>query len=139
VHKLPEDLAVEVIAGLESKGEEWGDFTVRYVDVPAHNDVTPLMRDFPGGLCPSPHWGIVVAGAITAGYDDGTAETTSAGELFYWRPGHTGWTDDVGCTFIEFSPTALLKPVLEQMARTAAADAAVTPARTPGGSSASGR
>lgn len=118
VHKTPQDLDVELIGGgLESKGEQWGDFTVRYVEVPPHNDVTPLMRDLPGHLCPSPHWGMVVEGAITAGYGDGSSETTRAGELFYWPPGHTGWTGDEGCTFIEFSPTALLKPVLEQMAK----------------------
>ena len=54
----------------------------------------------------------MVDGSITLRYTDGTEETTRAGELYHWPAGHVGWTDD-GVTFVEFSPAAELRPVLE--------------------------
>ena len=53
---------------------------------------------------------------------DGTEETTSAGELYYWPGGHTGWTDE-GVTFLEFSPAEQLQPVLEHLAAQLSASA----------------
>jgi hypothetical protein len=58
----------------------------------------------------------VTEGSITVRYSDGTEETTSAGELYHWPAGHTGWTDE-GVTFIEFSPAEDIRPVLEHLAK----------------------
>jgi hypothetical protein len=70
----------------------------------------------PDDLCQCAHWGYVTEGSINVRYSDDTEETTRAGELFYWPGGHTGWTDE-GVTFIEFSPTDAIRPVLEHLAR----------------------
>ena len=65
--------------------------------------------------CQCAHWGYVLSGSITVRYADGSEETTRAGELYYWPGGHTGWTDD-GVTFVEFSPTSDIAPVLTHFA-----------------------
>jgi hypothetical protein len=70
----------------------------------------------PGDLCQCPHWGYLIAGSISLRYADGTEETTSAGETYYWPGGHTGWSAE-GVTFLEMSPAAQLAPVLEHLAR----------------------
>ena len=49
------------------------------------------------------------------GSDSFGQEVTSAGDLYYWPGGHTGWTDE-GVTFVEFSPADAIKPVLEHLA-----------------------
>jgi hypothetical protein len=121
VHKKAEALEVEMggrlgKTGMETKAEEWGDLTIRHITVPAHNDVTDLLKGLPGDLCQCPHWGLMLAGSIHARYADGSEELTEAGEFYYWPPGHTGWTDEEA-SFVEFSPTAQLLPVLEHMAR----------------------
>ena len=46
---------------------------------------------------------------------DGTQEVNRAGELYYWPGGHTGWTDE-GVTFIEISPAAEIREVMEHLA-----------------------
>ena len=58
---------------------------------------------------------MVTAGSIRLRFADGTEETTSAGDAYYWPAGHTGWTDE-GVTFFEVSPAAELQPVLEHLA-----------------------
>jgi hypothetical protein len=109
------ELAIEVEAGdIVTRGEEWGDQVVRHLTLPAGADFRPLLRGLPGDECQCPHWGYVVAGSITLRYHDGSEETSRAGDLYYWPAGHTGWTDE-GVTFIEFSPAADIKPVLEHL------------------------
>ena len=49
-------------------------------------------------------------------FADGREETSRAGDVFYWPAGHTGWTDE-GVTFLEFSPTAEILPVLDHLAK----------------------
>jgi hypothetical protein len=66
-------------------------------------------------MCQCPHWGYVFSGSIRLRFADGSEETTSAGEAFYWPGGHTGWTDE-GVVFVEISPTEQLQPVLEHLA-----------------------
>lgn len=101
--------------GIVTRGQTWGEVLVRHVDLPAGVDFTPLFVGLPGDLCPCPHWGQVLEGAITVRYADGTQETTRAGEVYYWPGGHTGWTDD-GVVFLEYSPAEELRPVLEHLA-----------------------
>ncbi|GII66804.1 hypothetical protein Skr01_68890 [Sphaerisporangium krabiense] len=115
-HKKPEELDTELTGGIKSGGEEWGEFTVRYVEVPAGTDVTPLLKGMPGDLCQCPHWGLMLKGEMWQRYADGSEMVTREGELFYWPPGHTG-INHVDATFIEFSPTTDLRPVIEHMAR----------------------
>jgi hypothetical protein len=112
INGIPVEIELD---GIETRGATWGDVTVRHLDLPAGVDFTPLLAGLPGDRCDCPHWGYVVKGAITVRYEDGTEETTSAGEVYYWPGGHTGWTEG-GVMFIEFSPADQLQPVLEHLA-----------------------
>lgn len=110
------EMAVELEVGdIHTKGEEWGDLSVRHCDLPAGADLRPLLEGLPGDRCACPHWGYVLAGSIHVRYADGTEDVNRAGDLYYWPGGHTGWTDE-GVTFIEFSPAAEIRPVLEHLA-----------------------
>ena len=122
MHATMQDLPLEMQIGddLAAHGTEWGDTSVRALRLPAGTDLRPLLAGLPGDRCACPHWGYVVDGSMTVRYEDGTEETTSAGELFYWPGGHTGWTDD-GVTFVEFSPAAEIAPVLAHLAAKVAA------------------
>ena len=111
-----EDIPLELeLDGIETRGIDWGGQLVRHIDLPPGVDFTPLFQGLPGDMCQCPHWGYVLQGSITVRYADGTEETTSAGEAYYWPGGHTGWTDD-GVVFVEISPTEQLQPVLEHLA-----------------------
>ena len=112
VTEIPLEMKVD---GIETRGVEWGGQLVRHIDLPAGVDFTPLFAGLPGNLCQCPHWGVVLAGSIHLRYADGSEEETKAGEVYYWPPGHTGWTDE-GVTFVEFSSASELQPVLEHLA-----------------------
>jgi hypothetical protein len=103
------------IGGIETRGDDWGDQRVRHIQLPGGTDFTPLFKGLPGDLCQCPHWGIVLDGSITVRYADGTEEVTRAGEVYYWPAGHTGWTAE-GVTFVEISPAAAVKEVMEHVA-----------------------
>lgn len=115
MHSTFEDLPVEIEVGhLATRGIECGALYARHIDLPAGTDLRPLLVGLPDDRCPCPHWGHVLAGSITVQYADGTQETSRAGDLYHWPAGHTGWTDE-GVTFVEFSPTADILPVLEHL------------------------
>jgi len=115
MHANEEQLAVELEVGeIHTRGEEWGSQLVRHVTLPPSADFRPLLKGLPGDACDCPHWGYVIDGSITIRYADGTEEQNRAGDLYYWPGGHTAWTDD-GVTFVEFSPAAELRPVLDHI------------------------
>lgn len=123
MHAAIREIPIEMeLDGIETRGEDWGDQTVRYISLPAGVDFTPLFKGLPGDLCQSPHYGYVLEGAITVRYADGTEETTSAGEAYYWEGGHTGFTNE-GVVFVEFSPAAAIRPVLDHLAAQLATNA----------------
>ncbi|MCU1461211.1 MAG: hypothetical protein JWO37_1286 [Acidimicrobiales bacterium] len=110
------DMPIEMqVDGIETRASECDGVLARHIRLPAGVDFTPLFKGLPDDLCQCPHWGYVVAGSIRLRYADGTEELNSAGDVYYWPGGHTGWTDD-GVTFLEFSPTAEIQPVLEHLA-----------------------
>ncbi len=109
---MPIELEVE---GIVTRSSEGGDVLARHIDLPPGVDFTPLLKGLPGDLCPCPHWGYVLSGSIRLRFADGSEELSSAGDVYYWPGGHTGWTDE-GVTFLEFSPTAEIVPVLEHLA-----------------------
>lgn len=55
-------------------------------------------------------------GSIHVHYGDGTEEVTRAGDFYYWPSCHTGWTGPDGVSFIQFSPTEEITPVLMHLA-----------------------
>jgi hypothetical protein len=111
-----EQIPLELQVGdITTRGVECGDQLLRHIDLPAGTDFAPLFVGLPGGMCQCPHWGTVLAGSITISYADGTEETVQAGDVYYWPAGHSGRTDE-GVTFLEWSPTDEIRPVLEHLA-----------------------
>ncbi len=50
------------------------------------------MKPLVGGeSCQAGHVGVVVQGSIHVVQDDGTEVTASAGDAYYFGPGHDGW------------------------------------------------
>ncbi|MBR9997339.1 MAG: cupin domain-containing protein [Cyclobacteriaceae bacterium] len=81
----------------------FGGMTVAYTKLPAGTDFTPLLEGLKNDSCHCPHWGYIFEGSMKLKYDDGTEEIASAGEVFYWKPGHTAIVEkDV--ILMDFSP-----------------------------------
>ena len=99
---------------------DWGDTAVAYIQLSAGADAAPLLEGLPNDLCPCPHWGYVLEGAIHVRYSDGTEEVSRAGELFYWPGGHTVRVEE-DTSFVEFSPRQELKEVYDHIGRKLAA------------------
>lgn len=115
MHLPTDSIPPELKAGvLETRGTQWGDIAVRYLDLPPGTDFAPLLKGLPEDRCQSPHWGYVLRGSIQVRYANGDEELTRAGEVFYWPGGHTAWTQE-GIAFLEFSPAADIGPVLEHV------------------------
>jgi hypothetical protein len=109
MHYAIDDLPIEIQQGdLITRYVEWHDMAVRYVRVPAGTDFGPVLAGLPDDRCPSPHWGLVLEGSIHLRHADGTEDVTSAGEVYHWPAGHTGWTDE-GTAFIEIGPVAPMR------------------------------
>jgi hypothetical protein len=62
-----------------------------------------LLEGMPNDSCPCPHWGYMLKGSSHTKYDSGEEVEIHAGEVFYMKPGHTGWVDKEAA-WIEFSP-----------------------------------
>lgn len=86
------------VAGYDTLGVEYFSFA-------AGTDITQLLQGLEGDVCQSPHWGYVVGGAITAVYRDGSEETSTSGDLFYWPPGHSVRAE-ADTDIVMFSPEA---------------------------------
>jgi hypothetical protein len=121
MHRPVSEMAIEMqVDGIETRSSECDGVLARHIQLPPGVDFTPLFKGLPGDLCQCPHWGQILAGSIRVRYADGTEEVSSAGDIYHWRGGHTGWTDE-GVTFLEWSPTAEIQPVLEHLAAQMAA------------------
>lgn len=109
---LPVEMRVD---DLVTHGTEWGDISVRLLNLPAGTDFTPFFAGLPDDLCPSSHWGYILEGSIHVRYKSGREEHARAGDVYWWPAGHTGWTDE-GVVFVEFSPATHIRPVLAHLA-----------------------
>jgi hypothetical protein len=67
----------------------YGKLAGEYYSLRTGTDFSPLLKGLEDDLCQVPHWGYVLEGEITVTYKDGAEETVSAGDLFFWPPGHT--------------------------------------------------
>lgn len=96
----------------------YGTISGEYFSLAAGADITPLLAGLEGDLCQAPHWGYLLEGQVTTTYADGTEETVTGGELFYWPPGHTVRVAE-DAEVILFSPqdehTAVLDHMLTKM------------------------
>jgi hypothetical protein len=94
---------------------EWGSMTIETAEVRQIIDVTPLLKGLPDDRCQCPHWGYVIKGQIHCKYAD-HEEIFNTGDLYYMALGHTV-VMEVGCEYIEFSPTDEYSKTLEVVER----------------------
>jgi hypothetical protein len=104
--KISKEAAGEVMAveGYEGHFEDLDGYTVAFEAFSDDQDPAPLFQGLPNDHCQCPHWGVVLKGALTYRYEDGSSETANAGEAYYARPGHLPLFT-AGTETIEFSPT----------------------------------
>lgn len=82
-------------------------------------DIAPLLAGLEGDACHAPHWGYMIAGSLVVSYRDGSEETCTDGDLFYWPPGHSvRVTDDA--EVVLFSPQVEHLEVMDHMIRSMA-------------------
>jgi hypothetical protein len=90
-----------------------------YFSLGAGTDIAPLLKGLEDDACRAPHWGYVISGQALVSYTDGTEETCTGGDLFYWPPGHSVRVLD-DAEVILFSPqvehTEVMDHMLAQMA-----------------------
>jgi len=100
--------------GIRIQSQDWGMLNVSNIHFPPGADATPLLQGLPDDLCPVPHWGMVLQGAIKVRYADGSEETVEAGEVYHWPAGHTVSVDDA-YRAIEFSPAEEMGALIEHL------------------------
>lgn len=122
MHIAKENIPVKIAApGAAARQQvEFGDATGygtisgEYFSLPAGMDIAPLLQGLEDDLCQAPHWGYVLEGKLVTTYADGTEETTSASDLFYWPPGHTVRVEE-NAEFVLFSPQQEHSHVMDHM------------------------
>ena len=92
----------------------YGKISGEYFSLGAGADITPLLKGLEGDLCQSPHWGYILQGEVTVTFADGSEETITSGDLFYWPPGHTVRVG-ADAEVILFSPQAEHSTVIDHM------------------------
>ena len=80
----------------------FGTMGAEYFSLGAGADIAPLLKGLEGDSCQSPHWGYLLQGELTVTFAS-KQEVVSAGDLFYWPPGHTVRADK-DSEIILFSP-----------------------------------
>ena len=85
-----------------------------YFSLGAGTDIAPLLRGLEGDACQAPHWGYMLSGEVVVTYTNGTDETCSASDLFYWPPGHSVRVVD-DAEVIMFSPQVEHELVMDHM------------------------
>lgn len=111
MHIAKEEIPVRIdVPGATARQQrDFGDVTgfgkmgAEYFSFGAGTDITDLLHGLEGDCCQSPHWGYVVKGTITALYSDSSEETSKAGDMFYWPPGHSVRAEE-DTDIVMFSP-----------------------------------
>jgi hypothetical protein len=68
---------------------DYGSLAAEYFSLGAGTDIAPLLKGLDHDACHAPHWGFVMSGEVVISYTNGTQETCSGDDLFYWPPGHS--------------------------------------------------
>lgn len=97
------------------RGETLGEMTGGVLSFPAGTDLCPLLSGLHNDHCQCPHWGYVLEGRIVVTYQDGSTETVTAGDIYFWPPGHVVRFEE-DTRYVEFSPKSELDPVLDHVA-----------------------
>ncbi len=118
----PDDLPVAIEDGeLQVRAAAHGGLTVAFFRLPAGTDLRPALKGLPDDRCPCPHWGYMIKGRLRMHTADGTQDF-SAGQAFYWAPGHAPEALE-DCEYFDFSPTEELQRVIDHITSGAAASA----------------
>jgi hypothetical protein len=92
----------------------FGGMTVAFSEMPAGTDFTPFLEGLDNNSCHCPHYGYIFEGSVRLIYDDGTEEVTKAGEVFYWKPGHTAIVEE-DLKLMDFSPDKEMGEVVSHL------------------------
>jgi hypothetical protein len=92
----------------------FGAISGEYFSLGAGTDIAPLLQGLTDDACHAPHWGYVISGEVVVNYIDGTEETCSGSDLFYWPPGHSVRVAE-DAEVILFSPQAEHTQVMDHM------------------------
>lgn len=92
----------------------FGSLGGEYFSLGAGTDIAPLLKGLEGDACQAPHWGYMLSGEVVVTYTNGTAETCSENDLFYWPPGHSLRVVD-DAEVILFSPQVEHTQVMDHM------------------------
>jgi hypothetical protein len=120
ISKEDVDVRMHIPGAVIRQHKDFGDATGlgkisgEYFTLSAGVDTKPLFQGLTGNLCQSPHWGFVLRGQLTTTDADGTEETVSADDLFYWPPGHNVRVDS-DAEIIMFSPQHEHSRVIDHM------------------------
>jgi uncharacterized protein (TIGR03086 family) len=92
----------------------YGAMAGEYFSLAAGTDIAPLLVGLEGDTCHCPHWGYMIDGEVVVTFVDGKESHCTAGEIFYWPPGHSVRvvTD---AEVVLFSPEAEHVAVLDHM------------------------
>jgi hypothetical protein len=66
-----------------------GALSGEYFSLGAGTDIAPLLQGLERDACQAPHWGYLISGEVVVTYTDGTEETCSGSDLFFWPSGHS--------------------------------------------------
>ena len=83
------DVPGAIARQLPDFGVAEGTIGAEYFTMGAGTDLAPLLAGLHDDACQAPHWGYVISGDVVVTYTDGTDETCTTGDVFYWPPGHS--------------------------------------------------
>ncbi len=110
----PQDATIAVEDdGVEFRTKDLGQHTVAFVKLAEGIDLGPALVGLPDDLCPCPHWGYMIKGAVRMHMIDGHRDFV-AGEAFYWAPGHAPEALE-DSEYVDVSPAAEFQHVLDHL------------------------
>lgn len=120
IHKSDVPVRINVPGAVARQQTDFGDasgcgnIAGEFFSMAKGTDLAPLLKGLENDLCQSPHWGYQLKGQVIVTYTDGSEETVSEGDLFYWPPGHTVRVAE-DADIILFSPQHAHCPVVDHI------------------------
>lgn len=97
------------------RSTQWGDLEVGFT-VTGIGDHTALYVGLPGGVCPVPHYGYMLAGRIRCSFPgtDWPDEVAEAGEAYFFPAGHV-LIYEQETEALEFNPASALQTLMDHI------------------------
>ncbi len=111
MHTTTRDLPIKInafgatVRHLPDFGVAEGSLAAEHLSLAEGVDIAPLLTGLTDDACHCEHWGYLVGGRVVVTYADGSSETCSAGEVFYWPAGHSVRVEQAA-EIVMFSPAA---------------------------------